>query len=206
MDTNQKIHLELLKRLTKFSETYLSNKQFESYKKSNTNNPKKYSNEKKKNKKIFSTKLKIMKKMKSNGYISPIKYNYQHSLNTYTNLTNNFTEKDEINKNSRYKSQNKKIKINLVSLKFKIADDFNEINSNQFLNEKDECLREEILSDEIKEEVPYFYAKSKKENIHKLSSRKKNRVNNNLNSKKIKKIIIEDDSEASLTKLIEEIK
>ena len=35
----------------------------------------------------------------------------------------------------------KPIKMNIVSLKFKIANDFNEVNSKKFLYKKDKCLK-----------------------------------------------------------------
>ena len=50
------------------------------------------------------------------------------------------------------KNIEKPIKINIVSLKFRIADDFNEINSKTFLYEKDKCLKKMHLTDKIKEE------------------------------------------------------
>ena len=46
----------------------------------------------------------------------------------------------------------KPIKINYVSQKFKIANDFNEINSKIFLYEKDKYLKKENLTDEIEED------------------------------------------------------
>ena len=208
MDTKKKILSELVKKLKIFSETYVSDKPPENYKKSKSNEPKKNSQRKtdshKKHKRRFTTNFKKMKKIKLNDINQP-KHNHRLSHNINIKLTNDLT-KQFYHKNS-YKSQDKKIKINLVSLKFKIADDFNEKNSNQFLNEKDEYLREVILTDEIKEEVPiYFYAKNENENLYKLSSIKKDKVNENLNSIQINKKIIEDDSGSSLTKLIKEIK
>ena len=46
----------------------------------------------------------------------------------------------------------KPIKMNIVSRKFKIPDDFNEIHSKIFLYEKDKCLKKMHLTDEIEEE------------------------------------------------------
>ena len=102
--------------------------------------------------------------------------------------------------NFRNKSKDKPIKKNFVNPKFKIADDFNEENSNKFLNEKDECLREVILSDEIKgeEDTPFF--------IDDLSPIGKNEYEYNLNSKQFKKKKVKDDSIALLSKLIDDIK
>lgn len=59
---------------------------------------------------------------------------------------------DFIRKINYCKSHEKPIKLNLVSQKFKLADDFNEQNSLKFLYEKDLYLQEMILSDEILEE------------------------------------------------------
>ena len=175
------------------------------------NDTKKYYREKidsnNKHKRRFSPVLKRIKKINLNNNKSNTPKNNQCYHYKNNKLINDSDEENQIYKNIRYKTQDKKIKINLVNQKFKIADDFNEKNSNQFLNEKDECLREVILTDEIKEEVPiYFYAKNENENLYKLSSIKKDKVNENLNSIQINKKIIEDDSGSSLTKLIKEIK
>ena len=46
----------------------------------------------------------------------------------------------------------KPIRMNYVSRKFKLADDYNEINSKKFLYEKDKCLKKMNLTDEIEDE------------------------------------------------------
>ena len=61
-----------------------------------------------------------------------------------------YKKKNIINENFNCQIKQKKIKINLVSLKFKIANDYDEAHSNIFLNEKDECLKEIKLTDKIK--------------------------------------------------------
>ena len=50
------------------------------------------------------------------------------------------------------KQTEKPVKMNNVSQKFKIADDYNEINSKKFLYEKDKCLKKINLIDEIEDE------------------------------------------------------
>ena len=148
-----------------------------------------------------------MKEINLNDNNNSSKKNPLHHLNAKTELTNNFYKKNQFYVKTFLKSQDKSIKINLVSQKFKIANDFNEKNSNQFLNEKDECLREVILSDKIEEEKPiHFYAENENKNINNLSAIKKNGFSSYVNSNQIKKTIVEYDSERSLTRLIEEIK
>ena len=131
---------------------------------------------------------------------NPSNYNHKHHQHKSSELTNNFHIKNQLYKRDHYKSQDRPIKINLVSLKFRIADDFNEENSNKFLNEKDEFLKEVILSDEIKEEedIPFF--------VDDLSPIGKNGCEYNLNSKRFKKKKVKDDSIALLSKLIDDIK
>ena len=212
---NKNLLSELLqKKLKIFSENYDSNKPPENNKNLNINDHKKHFHEKNdthnKHKRRCTTNIKKIEKVKLNdNNINPTKHHYRHSLNTNNLLTNNFHRKSQFYIKTRYKSQDKPIKVNLVSQKFKIANDFNEKNSNQFLNEKDECLREVILTDEIEEEdYIHFNDENEIKNILHLSTNKENEVNGNLNNKQIKKIIVvlDDDSESSLTRLIEEIK
>ena len=196
MFTKGKIHTEILKISAIFPEIYFPIKSYKIQKNLNSNKLKKIIHEKidllKRHKRRFTPDIIQLKKFNSN-YI-----NIDSSKNTYQNnhkssqLTNSFHGKSLFYKNACSKSQDKPIKINLVSQKFKIADDFNEKNSNQFLNEKDECLREEILSDEIEdEEFIHLYAKKEKENIFNLSSIKKSKINCNLNGNQIKRKIVE---------------
>ena len=211
MDPNEKIHVELLKRLKIFSESYFSNKSIGKRRNSNFKDYKKHSHEKidshkrhKKHKIKFSTNLNEIEKINLNNNNFNSSKNNHH--NTHSVLSNNFHGKTKFYKKALYKSEDKIIKINLVSQKFKIANDFNEKNSNQFLVEKDECLREVILSDKIEEEeCVHFYAKNGKENKYEISIIKKNEVNNYLNTKQSKRIIVKDDSEKFLSELIEEI-
>ena len=73
-----------------------------------------------------------------------------------------------------------------------------------FLNEKDECLREEILSDKIEENQPTPFNKEE-ENIFDLSSIKENE-STSLNEKKTKGKKVVDDSIKFLSQLIHDIK
>ena len=193
MDTSKKIHIELLRSLTKFSEAYTSYKSYKKSKNSYSNLHKKQPHEKFDSQR-FSTDLIKKEKINSNNTnINSSKHNYQHSYSKKSQLTNNLHEKTQFYKNERYKSQDKPIKINLVNQKFKIADDFNEKNSNQFLKEKDECLKKINLTDEIDEEefIP-FYVINEKESM--LSSINKNECN------------YKDDSLKFLSKLVEDLK
>ena len=201
MGINEKIHNELLKSLTKFSEANLS---FKLYK----NNSNSITSPHKKNFHRFSSYLIEKKKTKlKNNNINSSKINHQHRHHhKSTDLTSNFNLKNHLYKRDRYKTQDKNIKINLVNQKFKIADDFNEKNSNQFLNEKDEYLREVILSDKIEEEKAiHFYGENEKRNIYELSSISKNESNDDLNCK-AKRKIVKDDSVKFLWELIKDLK
>ena len=183
---------ELLNTLEIVSEIYSQNKPHKNNKKLNHNDYKKQLHEKinlhKRHTRRLTPKLVKKKKLNSNGInISPI-HNYQHSHHKSIQLTNNFHEKNKFYKNDYSKSQDKQTKINLVNQKFKIANDFNEENSNQFLNEKDECLKEVILTDEIQEEESiHFYFENEKGNIDELSPISNKGINNKLNSIKNKK-------------------
>ena len=206
MDPNKKINPDSINNLIRFYETYNPiEKSHKKHKISNPNVHKKHSNDKidplKKHKRRFSPNIKKTKKMYSNSKITnPSNYNHKHHQHKSSELTNNFHIKNQLYKRDHYKSQDRPIKINLVSLKFRIADDFNEENSNKFLNEKVECLKEVILSDEIKEEagIPFF--------VDDLSPIGKNGYKYNLNSKRFKKKKVKDDSIALLSKLIDDIK
>ena len=196
MDIDKRIHDEQLKRLKIFFEAYVSDESNE-----NLNAPKKQAKRRihKKNIKLLSPDIKKTKKI---NYLNKVNSKiFKSSVST-----NNFNENNNFYKDSRYKSQDKIIKMNLVSRKFKIADDFNEKNSNKFLKEKDECLKKMTLSDKIEEESIYFYDKNAKNKLIRISTIKKNNINSNLNSKKIKKETIEDDSIAFLGELIDKIK
>ena len=196
MDIDKRIHDEQLKRLKIFFEAYASDESNE-----NLNDPKKQAKRRlhKKNIKLLSPDIKKTKKI---NYLNKVNSKiFKSSVST-----NNFNENNNFYKDSRYKSQDKIIKMNLVSRKFKIADDFNEKNSNKFLKEKDECLKKMTLSDKIEEESIYFYDKNAKNKLIRISTIKKNNINSNLNSKQIKKEIIEDDSIAFLGELIDKIK
>lgn len=70
----------------------------------------------------------------------------------YLESHDNHNKRENIsNENSNYQKQQKKVKVNMVSLKFKIANDYDEAHSNIFLKEKDECLKQIKLSDKIED-------------------------------------------------------
>ena len=163
--------------------------------------------QKKHHKRIYSPDIRKIKKKSSNynNFTSPKHVHQHHHYHKNSKLENDLYEENRLYNRDHFLSQDKPIKMNFVSQKFKIADDFNEKNSNQFLKEKDECLREVILSDKIEEEKHNRFF-SEKKTILKLSTIKNYKFNNNLNKKQIKGKIILDDSEGSLSKLIEEIK
>ena len=242
MDMEEKIHIELLKSIKIFKETYVSYKSNKNHKKINynhspiiypknaifqkfplddeekfsvlsNNNPKyklyniicqlkkdhkKRSREKidsiKKHKHRLSHDLKKMEKTNLNKNIIITPKHHPNNVEKIQ-LINNFRGKNQIYKNDSYKPQDNTIKLNLVNQKFKIADDFNEKNSNQFLKEKDECLKKLFLTDEIEEEdfIP-SYSIIKKERKHKLSCIRKN------------KYIDGDDSVKSILGLIQGFK
>ena len=187
MNTNEKIHIELFKSLKRFSEIYIPTNSHNHNK--NSNHYQKHSHEK-----IdihrFSQDLKKIKKLNIN-FNSP-KHDHKHRYRKSIQLPNNFHEKEFYN-NDCYKTPVVTIKINLVNQKFKIADNFNEKNSNQFLKEKDECLKEKILSDKIEEEEPFsFYDINENKNITELSFIRKTEYNNREDSIKFLSGLIED--------------
>ena len=192
MDTNNNMLVEIIKKKLKiYSENYDSNIPPEYYKKSKFHNFKKHSDEKtnsrKRHKRTFTNSKKTKKMKLNDDNTHPPKNKHQNPLNTNIVLKNNFHEKNKFHEINFNKSQDEPIKINLVSQKFKIANDFNEKNSNQFLNDKDECLREVILSDEIKEnDSIHFYDENEKRNIFNLSLIKNDEVDDSLNIKKNK--------------------
>ena len=213
METNEQIQIETLNSLT---EAYSPNKKsHENQKSIHSNVSKKHSHKKidspKKRKTKFSPDIKKMKNINSNNKnnSSPKRKNHHNRHRTSIFTSNIHEEKNEIYDREKTKSQDKKIKINLVSLKFKIADDFNEKNSNQFLKEKDECLKALFLSDKIEEEkiIP-FYVQSEKGSINDLSPINQNEEYDSLNRKRVKKNKYnkyKDDSSNSLFKLVSEI-
>ena len=189
MDKKGKINTESFKSLKELSETYASTrKSIKSHKNSHSNDYENHSHKKinspKKNKRRFSPDVKKTKKMKSIfNEINSTKHNHPHHHKSSLS-TNKYHRKYNKNHN---KSQEKQIKKNLVSQKFKIATDFNEKNSNKFLDEKDECLREVILSDEIEEEEIPFFVENEKGSIYELSSVRKDEEDDNLSIKRIKR-------------------
>ena len=198
MDTNKKIHTKSIKNSHSYIPIEKSYKKHKNYSNSLKDRSHEKSDSIKKHKRRFSPNIKKTKKMYFDNN-NPSNHNHKHRHHKSSELTINFHSKNRFYERDRYKSQDKPIKINLVSLKFKIADDFNEKNSNQFLNEKDECLREVILSDEIKEEesIPFF--------IDDLSPIDKNGYDFKLNSKLFKKKKDKDNSTTLLSKLIDDI-
>ena len=210
MDTNEKINLQTLNTLKRDSETHTPIKSYENYKNSNSNDHKKNSHKKldskRHKKRRLSPDVKKMKKINSNKNIknSP---KFQPNHHKSSKLKSYFFEENKFCYKEKTKSQDKKIKINLVSLKFKIADDFNEKNSNQFLKEKDECLKAIILSDKIEEEkaIP-FYVESGKGSIYEISSIKQNEDEDSLNKRKIKRKKYKNDSTNLLFELVYSLK
>ena len=211
MDINKKIHIESIKSLNRFFQTYIPDeKSHKKHKISNPNVLEKHSHEK-----INSSKkhdIKRKKKINSNNNIYSVNHNncnHNHNHHHYksSELINKFNRKNQFYKNNNYKSQDRPIKINLVNRKFKIADDFNEKNSNQFLNEKDECLREVFLSDKIEEEeiIPFFI-ENENGSLYDISPIRKNDYEYILNSKQFKRKKEKEDSLKFLSKLIEDIK
>ena len=200
MDTNKKFHFQSLKGVEYFSEIFSPiKKKTENHHSINSDVHKKHSDEKnnspkRHHKRRLSPDIKKMKKMSSkyNNYNSPKRNHHQHHHNHKSSKeTDNIKEQNQLYDRYHYKSQDKPIKMNLVSRKFKIADDFDEKNSNQFLKEKDECLREVILSDEIEEEKinNYLTINDKKSMIGSINdlSPINQVVDYSLNSKKINK-------------------
>ena len=201
MDTDEKIHIELLRRLKSFSENYVSNKSHKSQKNKNHNLspiicPKgtlfqEFSLDDKKYLLFSSIHLKsilnsLINQLKNNHKKKSISKSKNDHRHKNSQLINNFDGKNQINKNYIYKKQDKAIKMNLVNQKFKIADNFNEKNSSQFLNEKDECLKKIILSDEIEEEkFTPFYVSNENESKHELSFIKNNEYNERDDSRKM---------------------
>ena len=195
MYLEEKNRNEISKIPKTFPETYIPFKSYKEYKKSKHNSRKKNIHEKIDSYERYTRQspsdIKKLKKMNSyDKKINAAKHNFQYH-HKRSHLTKNFHGKSLFYKNACNKSQDKSIKINLASQAFKIADDFNEKNSNQFLNEKDECLKEVILSDEIEdEEFIHFRAENEEKNIFNLSANKKNKINDNLNNKRIKRKIV----------------
>ena len=215
-DIDKKLQIELLVRLKEFSDAYTSNKSHQKHKKINYNNsPITYPKTTIFDKLSFDEITNINSKNKLYSIISQLKtdYKYSHEKIDLTKrhkkrFSPNLKKTKKINNYNKlkdyYKSQDKQIKKNLVNKKFKIADDFNEKNSKQFLNEKDEYLREIILSDKIEEEENISsYSEERKESIFELSPIKES--NDCLISKRIKGKKVKDDSIKFLSELIKDL-
>ena len=106
------------------------------------------------NKKQISINWRYNKELENIGKIDPSTKSFTPALNNrFLHPTDNQQKKEKIlKKKYEYKIPRKKIKINMVSQKFKIANDYDEINSNIFLKEKDECLKSFKLTDKIEED------------------------------------------------------
>ena len=102
------------------------------------------------------------------------------------------------------KSRQKQIKINRVSQKFKIANDFNELNSKIFLYDKDICLRPTYLSDEIKEEEikKSLYCSKSEDNLSDLVSPINNNKKHQNHIYKIQEFLGKGESKEQLIRLI----
>ena len=198
MDRNEKALIELSKTFKLFSEINTLIKTYKNQKKLTSDDCSKRMNKKddsyKRQKRKFSDYSIKMKKLDlNNNSINLTKHDHHNRSHKKNKSKVNFRGKSLFFKNDN-KSQDKQIKINLVNQKFKIANDFNEENSNQFLNEKDECLKEVFLTDEIEEKESIdFYDQNKKENKFNLSIIKKNKINDNLNRNNAKRKIIESE-------------
>ena len=208
MDKNETIHIESLKTLKKYTESYIPNKSYKKHKDSSSNVNKihfheKENSPKKHKKKQTSPNIKKTKKMHLNdNIISSSKHNHKHH-HKKSDLQVDFFKENHF----RNKSQDKPIKKNFVNQKFKIADDFNEENSNKFLNEKDEYLKEVILSDKIeKKKNLHFYEEDEKEELNDLSPIKKNEDSVSFNNNNFKRKKYIDDSIEFLSELIDDMK
>ena len=169
----------------------------------------KHNSPKKHHKRIYSPDIRKIKKKSSNynNFTSPKHVHQHHHYHKNIKLENVLYEENQLYNRDRFLSQDKPIKMNFVSQKFKIADDFNEKNSNQFLKEKDECLREVILSDKIEDEkVSPFLEVNEKGSLYELSPINKTDNEYNLNSKKIKRKKYENDSSNFLFELFDYLK
>ena len=215
MNTIGKTNIESLNGIESFSEIYNTiKKSHENIKSLNSNIHKKHSHEKnnspkKHHKRIYSPDIRKIKKKSSNynNFTSPKHVHQHHHYHKNTKLDNDLYEENKLYNRDRFLSQDKPIKMNFVSQKFKIADDFNEKNSNQFLKEKDECLREVILSDKIEDEkVSPFLEVNEKGSLYELSPINKTDNEYNLNSKKIKGKKYENDSSNFLFELFDYLK
>ena len=104
------------------------------------------------NKRKINSNLKSDKELENFGKINSSTKSFTPVLGLHSYFHDRHYKKENIiNGNFNCKIKQKKIKINLVSLKFKIANDYDEAHSNVFLNEKDECLKEIKLTDKIEE-------------------------------------------------------
>ena len=243
MDTDERIHIELLKSLKRFSKSYVPNESHGKHSNLNSDESpvihQKHILKKKpfsdvdeklfmlshyysKNKKyILIDQIKMvhrkhsheivnwrkfspdLKKMKLNDNNSP---KQQHSHHKSNQLDDDLHGKCKLRQNIDCSIKEKTIKINLVNQKFKIADDFNEKKSNEFLNEKDECMTEVILSDKIEEEESNpIFDENAKGRISGLSTIRIKEYNDSLNDKKVKRKKVEDDSIKFLSELIENL-
>ena len=219
IDIEKKLQIELLVRLKEFSDSYIPNKKPQKNKNINYNNspiihPKTTIFDKLSFDDIqkLSMYTNINSKNKLYSIISQLKMDYKkyshEKIDTSKRHKKRFSPNLKKTKkiNNYDKLNDKSIKKNFVNKKFKIADDFNEINSKQFLNEKDECLREIILSDKIEgEETIPSYSEDEKENIFELSSIKQKESNDCLISKRIKGKKVKDDSIKFLSELIKNL-
>ena len=195
-DIDKKLQIELLIRLKDFSDSYIPIKSHQKHKKIKYENSpitfqkttifdklsfndihklSMYTNINSKNK-LYSIIIQLKNECKiySHEKIDSIKrHKKRFSPNIKkTKKINNYDKLDVY-----VRSKDKSIKKNFVNQKFKIADDFNEKNSKKFLNEKDECLREIILSDNIEDESISSYSEDEKESIFDLSSIKQKESN-----------------------------
>ena len=224
-DDDKKIQTELLIRLKEFSDNYIPNKTHRKNKNINYNNsPISFPKTTIFDKLSFNAiqKLSIYTNINSRNklyrIISQLKNDYKKyfhekissSKRNKQRFSPNLKKAKKINDYNKfkdyYKSQDKPIKKNFVNQKFKIADDFNEENSKKFLNEKDEYLREIILSDKIeKEETISSYSEDERERLFELSPIRRKEFNDCQFSKTIKGKKVKDDSIKFLSELIKNL-
>ena len=102
------------------------------------------------------------------------------------------------------KSRQKPIKINQVSQKFKIANDFNELNSKIFLYDKDICLKPMYISDEIEEEEikKSLYCSKSENNLSDLVSPINDNKKNQNHAHKFQEFLGKGESKDQLISLI----
>ena len=129
------------------------------------------------NKKRIIKNWKYSKELENIGKINQSTKSFTPILNCRSYSPDDYqNNKNIFNENLDYQDNQKEVKTNMVSEKFKIANDFDEEHSNIFLKEKDEGLKQVILSDVIEEseyELSSIYAIQQKRKNARSKSHKK---------------------------------